>query len=264
VRRRAFLRAGGLVATGAALTGSAAFLSGEAEAGGTPRAFVGIQEPLPADAAGASSTKVIWRVETDRKLIALTLDDGPVPDYTTRFLDMLQDKKVRATFCLIGRHALAHPDLVARQRSLGHELENHSETHADLGKASVAAATREVVRGAQIVEQVSGRRPQFFRPPRGMVSGAALAAAGRVHADVLMWSLQLHEPTMTVQQNVDHVLTNIAPGTILLAHDARHRSIDRRIGLAALPVIIDGLRDRGYEFVTMSELVAAGRSPQSA
>lgn len=258
MNRRELFRTGGLLATGAAVSGSVMRMTGDERELDPARAYAGAGETIGAKPLGAASTQVIWRVETDRKLIALTLDDGPVPAYTSNYLDMLHDKDVRATFSLVGESVLEHPGLVARQRKLGHQLENHSLSHLDLGKASCDVATREVVRGAEILEQATGRRPAYFRPPRGMVSGAALSAVGNVGADVLMWSLQLHERTKTVEQNIQHVLDNVVPGTILLAHDARHHSIDRRIGLRALPVIVDRLRDRGYEFVTVSELVEAG------
>ncbi|HZG95774.1 MAG TPA: polysaccharide deacetylase family protein [Mycobacteriales bacterium] len=259
MNRRDFLRAGGLLATGAVASGFAGRLIPDAAQPGQPRAYAGVGESVGETPVAATDARVVWQVPTDRKLIALTLDDGPVPAYTTQYLDMLRDRKVRATFSLVGASALEHPELVKRQQSLGHQLENHSYSHLDLGKASVDVATREVVRGAEILEQLTGRRPEYFRPPRGMVSGAALAAVGRLNEDVLMWSLQLHERTKTVEQNVAHVVDNAVPGTILLAHDAKHSRIDRRIGLKALPTIIDRLRDRGYEFVTVSELVEAGR-----
>lgn len=259
MNRRDFFRAGGLVAAGAAVTGVGLRSTAHADAVDPPPGFAGLGESIGNLPVAAASTQVIWRVETSRKLVALTLDDGPVPAYTSDYLDMLVAKKVRATFSLVGERALAHPDIVARQVSLGHQLENHSFSHLDLGKHSAAIATREVERGAQIVERLSGRRPAFFRPPWGMLSGAAVAAVGRVGADVLMWSLQLDERNLNVEQNVGHVVDNIVPGTILLAHDAKHHRLDRRIGLKAIPTIIDRLRDRGYEFVTVSELVEAGR-----
>ncbi|MEO6714472.1 MAG: polysaccharide deacetylase family protein [Mycobacteriales bacterium] len=260
MNRRDFFKAGGLLATGAAAGRLVQEipLQRSAEAAGVSPAFAGLGDSTVAKPAAASRVEVIWRVETDRKLIALTLDDGPMPAYTSNYLDMLEDKGVRATFSIVGEPARQNPDIVRRQLRLGHQLENHSYSHLDLGTQSAAVATREVVRGAEILEALSGRRPAYFRPPKGMVSGAALAAVGTVGADVLMWSLQIHERIWTVAQNIEHIVSNAVPGTILLAHDAKHHSIDRRIGLQAMPVIIDRLRDRGYEFVTVTELVDAG------
>lgn len=253
MNRREFLRTGGLLATGAAASvAGGKLVAVNASAGVGEREFAGGESQ-----ATASTAEVIWRVPTDRKLVALTLDDGPVPAYTNDYLEMLRERKVRATFSLVGATALAHRDIVARQIGLGHQLENHSYSHRDLTTASAHRAEAEVVRGAEVLERLTGRRPRFFRPPRGNISGAALAAVGRTGADVLMWSLQLHERTMSVEQNVRHVLDRVTPGTILLAHDARHSRIDRRIGLKALPPIIDGLRDRGYELVTVEELLSA-------
>jgi peptidoglycan/xylan/chitin deacetylase (PgdA/CDA1 family) len=253
VNRRELLRGGGLLAAGAAVSVAGGRLfADDQRAGAGAREFAGGEAQ-----AAASTAEVIWRVPTDRKLIALTLDDGPVPAYTNNYLEMLRDRKVRATFSLVGATALAHRDIVARQIGLGHELENHSYSHRNLAGLSAARADAEVVRGAEVLERLTGRRPRFFRPPRGHLSGATLASVGRTGEDVLMWSLQLHEQTMSVEQNVRHVLDKVTPGTILLAHDARHSRIDRRVGLKALPRIIDGLRDRGYELVTVEELLSA-------
>lgn len=226
--------------------------------GARERGFAGVR---PAGSSVAAvATQVVWRVQTDRPLIALTFDDGPAPAYTRDYLDMLRDRRVRATFNLVGRSAVAHPDLVRREIAERHQVENHSWSHRDLATASPAETTAELHRGADALESLTGRSPRYFRPPRGNVSGATLAAAATARQAVLLWSAQLHEARLDVDGNVAHVLARAEPGTILLAHDTSHATIDRRIGLRALPVIIDRLRDRGFEFVTVDELVASGHS----
>ena len=199
---------------------------------------------------------VIWKVATKEKLVALTFDDGPKPKNTAAVLDVLADRKARATFMVVGRNALAHEDLIRREIAGRHEVQNHSWSHADLAFASKEQAHFEVRRGADVVEKLTGRRPGFFRPPRGDVSGATLAAAAREDAQLLMWSVQLHEATYDAAGNARYVLDHVHPGMVLLAHDTG--SADRIVGLRAMPALIDGLRDRGYELVTVSELVEAG------
>ncbi|HVF19791.1 MAG TPA: polysaccharide deacetylase family protein [Mycobacteriales bacterium] len=203
-------------------------------------------------------TNVVWRVQTERPLIALTFDDGPVPAYTQDYLDMLREQDVRATFNLVGRSAVRHPDLVRRELADRHQVENHSWSHRDLSTASPTEAIAEVQRGTDALESLTGRVPRYFRPPLGNVSGATLAAVASAQQDVLLWSVQLREAALDVDANVAHVLARVEPGSILLAHDASHHTIDRRVGLRALPIIIQRLRDRGFEFVTVDELVGAG------
>ncbi len=254
VERRQVLRAGALVAAGAAV-GRWSRQPAEPDAlAAKDRSFAGTRSAE----AVATTTKVIWRVETDEPVVALTFDDGPVPAYTQDYLDMLRDRRVPATFNLVGRNALAHPALVRQEIADRHQVENHSWSHLDLATATTAETDAELTRGADVLESLTGRAPRYFRPPRGNLSGATLNAASRVGEDVLLWSVQLHESRLDVDANVAHVLARVQPGSILLAHDSRHRKIDRRIGLRALPVIIDRLRARGFRFVTVDELVAAG------
>ncbi|HVE98820.1 MAG TPA: polysaccharide deacetylase family protein [Mycobacteriales bacterium] len=257
MRRRDLLRGAAVAATGAAVGRlSVDEPTIPVHPGARERGFAGsrsvFSDSLP------RSTRAVWRVQTERPLVALTFDDGPVPAYTQDYLDMLREQKVRATFNLVGRSAVRHPDLVRRELADRHQVENHSWSHRDLSTASPPEAIAEVHRGADAIESLTGRAPRYFRPPLGNVSGAALAAVASARADVLLWSVQLREAALDVDANVAHVLARVEPGSILLAHDASHHTIDRRVGLRALPIIIERLRDRGFEFVTVDELVEAG------
>ena len=257
--RRGFLRNAALLAGGTALGGTLSRI-GSAEAIDPERDKAALVDRAFANERGGAalrSTQVVWKVDTDEKLLALTFDDGPSPQWTAKILDVLADRKAPATFSLVGRNALDYADLVRREMADRHQIENHTWSHVDLAFASAKDADFEIRRGAEVVESITGRRPTYFRPPRGDLSGTALAAAARTEADILLWSLQLHERTWDAEGNVRHVLGRLAPGTILLAHDAG--GPHRDVGLKALPGIIDGARARGYEFVTVSELVSAGR-----
>lgn len=202
-----------------------------------------------------TDTRVVWRGATTSKLIALTFDDGPMPENTPAILDILAEKHVRATFMVVGSRVAANPDLFRREMAGKHEIGNHTWSHQVLPFANRAGVDLEMRRTDEIVERLSGQRPSLFRPPRGCISGDCLTVASRLEYDVLMWSLQLHEDTFDAAGNVDYVLKNLVPGTILLAHDFGNAS--RKVGLHALPDLIDKVRDRGYEFVTASELLQA-------
>lgn len=203
-------------------------------------------------------TRVIWQAPMPDKLIALTFDDGPMPDNTAPILDILAEKKVRATFMVVGSRVEQNPDLFRRELAGKHEIGNHTWAHKVLPLVDRNEVDRQMRRTDEIVERLSGQRPTLFRPPRGCISGDCLTVAARLEYDVLMWSLQLYETKFDAAGNVKNVADNLRPGTILLAHD--HGNASRKVGLQALPDLIDAVRDRGYEFVTASELLAHSRS----
>lgn len=207
---------------------------------------------------GLRETRVIWRVDTPDRLVALTFDDGPKPRNTAAVLAVLAEKKCPATFNVVGRNALEYPDLIKREIAGRHEIANHSWSHRDLAFAARDDASYEIRRGHEVVHQLTGRESRFFRPPKGDVSGVALNAASRLGVDVLLWSLKLHESMFDAPGNVDYLAENVRPGDILLAHDVGNAS--RLVGLRALPGLIDRLRGLGYTFVTASDLVASGRA----
>jgi peptidoglycan/xylan/chitin deacetylase (PgdA/CDA1 family) len=200
-------------------------------------------------------TRVIWKAPTTEKLIALTFDDGPMPENTPAILDILAEKKVRATFMVVGSHVAANPDLFRREMAGKHEIGNHTWSHTVLPFTDRNGVDREMRRADEIIERLSGKRPTLFRPPRGCISGDCLTVASRLDYDVLMWSLQLHEDAFDAAGNVAYVADKLVPGTVLLAHDYGNAS--RKVGLRALPDLIDAVRARGYQFVTASELLQA-------
>jgi peptidoglycan-N-acetylglucosamine deacetylase len=202
--------------------------------------------------------RVVWRAPTADKLIALTFDDGPMPNNTVPILDILAEKKVRATFMVVGSRVAQNPDLFRKELAGKHEIGNHTWSHRVLPLVDRNEVDRQMRRTDELVEKLSGKRPKLFRPPRGCVSGDCLTVASRLEYDVLMWSLQLYETELDAAGNVRNVAEKIRPGTILLAHDYGNAS--RKVGLQALPDLIDTVRDRGYEFVTASELLEASRS----
>jgi len=252
VDRRSFLKGAGISA-GAVVAGGAATV---------PRQWVSHDDIDNRTYANErfgdprlTETRVIWKAPTTEKLIALTFDDGPMPKYTPQILDILAAKKVRATFMVVGERVEANPDLFRREMAGKHEIGNHTWTHQNLPFAERGVVEREMRRTDEIVERLSGTRPTLFRPPRGCISGDCLTVASRLEYDVLMWSLRLHEAAFDAAGNVAHVTDNLVPGTVLLAHD--YGDASRAVGLRALPDLIDAVRDRGYEFVTASELLQA-------
>jgi len=159
---------------------------------------------------------------------------------------------VRVTFSLVGKRAFAHRDLVRRQLAAGHELANHTWSHADLSRLDSTRQQAELERTDQLLYELSGKRPAMIRPPYGRVNGALLEHAARNGQHVLLWDMRFHEGSYDSAGNAAWVLKTMRPGSILLGHDAG--SANRYVGTQAVPAIIEGAKRRGYEFVTASEM----------
>ncbi|MCB9727722.1 MAG: polysaccharide deacetylase family protein [Deltaproteobacteria bacterium] len=193
--------------------------------------------------------------------VALTFDDGPDPRWTPAIAERLEAAGVRGTFFCIGEHVLAHPALVRGLAAAGHELGNHSFSHArTLNFRLTAAMEREVRRGETALLSVLGEGPRpLYRPPIGLRNPSLARVARRLDLRVVNWSLHSRDTFARDPAAVaDRVLTRCAPGDIVLLHDGSDRpGADRSVTLAALPRILEGLRQRQLEPVTVSELLAS-------
>ncbi|GAB2602118.1 hypothetical protein Aab01nite_62980 [Paractinoplanes abujensis] len=193
---------------------------------------------------------------TTAKVVALTFDDGPRPDYTPQFLDVLDRHQVPATFFLVGRHLEEHAGLV-RGRLDRHEVGNHSWSHDDLATLDLAGARRELERTHEAIKRHTGREATLMRPPYGHLGGSTVLAADALGYDIALWSHQMRERTFATDPAAQarDLIGTVRPGSIVLAHDAGDKR--RLVALKALPATIEGLRDQGYRFVTVSELLTS-------
>ena len=191
-------------------------------------------------------------VETSRRVLALTFDDGPHPELTPRLLDILRHHGVRATFYVVGRNVEAYPDIARRIVSEGHEIANHTWSHPSLTKLGAAQLRREVESTSEIIQRVTGRRPTNIRPPYGAINESVRRTLLQDHGlDVIMWSVDPLDwrrpgPAVVTQRLVE----GAAPGAILLAHDIHPGTIE------AIPATITQLKAKGYGFATVSQLLA--------
>lgn len=271
-RRRVLMAGAASVAGLAAAAGAGAELDRLQAASGTSAAT---RETAGAANAGdrraLGRQQVIWSVPTGQPLVALTFDDGPDPQFTPRILEALARAGVHATFDVMGYNAIQHPDLLRAAVQAGHEIGNHTWTHADLTFSSAAQTAAELRRGVAAIQQVTQVPVRFFRPPRGELTGSALAVAAELHQDVLLWSVARGPAGIsTVAAVADYVTATIQPGDVLGLHDGIGRgtfspdSADsqqlrarREIEVRALPEILARAADRGLRFVPAGELIAA-------
>jgi peptidoglycan/xylan/chitin deacetylase (PgdA/CDA1 family) len=208
--------------------------------------------------SSATSLQLLWRAKTDRKVVALTFDDGPSAEHTAHLLDVLHAAGARATFALVGRNAARFPDLVRRQHAEGHEIVNHTWSHADLSMHEYDFCKRELERTENVIADLTGTPTSIIRPPFGRVNGNVLQYAAQTGQRVVLWDQRLLEDDFDAAGVAGNIVDHLRPGTVVLCHDAGLAK--RKIGMAAIPAILAGATKAGYEFVTVSEMFALDRT----
>jgi len=198
-----------------------------------------------------SAGRAVWRGTAARKVVALTFDDGPQPGITEALVDLLAREKAPSTFFVLGRHAAAYPDLVKRMADCGMQVENHTYTHPNLTLLPPPRVERELLRTMAAVRAATGKATRYFRPPGGNIDEAVSRTAARLGMAPCMYTVGGDRLEKTSADDlVRYVLAKARPGSIILLHNGRLTTIQ------ALPRIIEGLRRRGYGFVTVNGLVS--------
>ena len=199
------------------------------------------------------------KAQTDQKLIALTFDDGPNPIYTPQVLKILNDHQVKATFFLIGQQAQAYPELVQQIKARGHGLGNHSFSHAfNLSLMPREEIRREILKAQEVLFRITGEYPTLFRSPMGWVSEDLIAVCRELNLPIINGSIKAGDVALPGTEYIlSAVLDWVQAGDIIILHDAGGFGFyrDRTQTLQALPVILETLKERGYRFVTVPELL---------
>lgn len=199
--------------------------------------------------------RLITQVDTGKeKLVALTFDDGPDPRFTPDVLDILAQKKVRATFFVIGESAKRFPGLVEQAVLEGHEIENHTYSHPELDQGEPVSFYEELNRCERVITQAAGRCPVYFRPPKRLYNQEVIQTAERNGYQVVLWTVAMeNKKDRQVKDVVTRVMAKVKPGAIILAHDG---TLDRSLTVRSLPTLISELQKQGYRLVTLRELIA--------
>lgn len=185
-----------------------------------------------------------------KKLVALTFDDGPDPDNTPRILDALDKYDAKATFFNLANNVRQYPDITQQIIDEGHELGNHSISHANLNAVKKEKAASEINDSKQIIEEVTGNEPSLFRPPYGNYEDDTENMIHNSNQEIIMWSVDTQDWNSQNSNAIyGTVKANVVPGSIVLMHDIHPTTAD------AVPRILKYLDDEGYEMVTVSELM---------
>ena len=191
------------------------------------------------------------QVSTSRKVIAMTYDDGPHPENTPRLLDMLKERKIKATFYVVGSMVKYSPELLRRMIAEGHEIGNHTVEHGNLARMSDEALVKELRSAHDLIIAETGVIPRTMRPPGGAIKkDQKKLIMEELGYPTILWSV---DPQDWKRPGVDVVTSRLvngaSPGGILLVHDLHKPTVD------AMPSTLDQLLAQGYEFVTVSELI---------
>ena len=210
-------------------------------------------------AAGAHifTLTVIRRGPRGARSVALTFDDGPDPLHTGKVLDLLEDAGARATFFVVGERAARASDLVRDMVARGHEVENHTWSHANLWLCGPRRTEREIARAHEVIADLTGRPPRFFRPPWGLVNLAVFPTLRRLRTPCVLWSLQPERlRPVAPEEMATRVVERAEPGAIVDLHDAEGVPGAPGRLLDALPPMLEGLRAGGYACVSLAELLS--------
>ncbi|MBK8446586.1 MAG: polysaccharide deacetylase family protein [Micropruina sp.] len=250
-----------VVLVGCARSGPVATTVGTA-AGGTAAGTPDASATRPATASAspeASATptpSAPARVDcTKLKCVALTFDDGPGPQ-TPTLLATLVDKKVPATFFLVGRMIKQHPATARRiAQTPGMTVANHTMIHPMLTRIAAARAAAEITDNTKLIQKTTGVKPRYFRPPYGLHNNRTDAVAKKLGQAVVLWSAgALDWQYDTPAKIVEVTLPQITPGAIVLAHDIHPWTIK------AVPSLIAKLRAKGYTLVSLDDIL---RNPRA-
>lgn len=213
---------------------------------GGPQGERRVFRSIPASAAG------------DR--IALTFDDGPDPVLTPKLLDILKEKHVHATFFLVGKRAAVYPQIVRRIADEGHDIGNHSWSHADLSRLSRDQVASEITRTQQAITQAGVSAPHLMRPPYGAINSSVVQQINQVYGmEIILWTVDPQDWRTPGQETVKaRILADTKAGNIVLSHDIHADTV------AVMGSVIDGLKSRGFELVTVSQLLRYAPAPAAA
>lgn len=222
---------------------------------GGPAASAGAQSSSQAPDGSASSVRPIGCIDPgaplrfnghrDSKRVALSFDDGP-SRYTPAFLRVLRRTNTVATFFEIGAQVRGNSKLLAQILDQGSEIGNHTMHHAFRGKGDLADTNR-------VIERATGFRPCLMRPPDGVLASGLVSAARALQMTTVVWDVDPRDwSTPGTRAIYGNVTRNARSGSIAVMHDGGG---NRSQTLAALPRIIKNLRHRGYQLVTVTELL---------
>jgi peptidoglycan/xylan/chitin deacetylase (PgdA/CDA1 family) len=183
--------------------------------------------------------------------VALTFDDGPHREGTPAILAALERAQARATFFLVGEQVERSPEVAAEVAAAGHEIGVHCQRHRNLMRLTPREVRDDLDRAADVIAKATDREVHVYRPPYGILTMAAVAYARKAGWEIVLWRRDGKDwdTRATPASIVARILRRLAPGDVILLHDADHYSAKEswRATAAALPLLLREFQQRGLE-----------------
>ena len=204
------------------------------------------------DAAVSASARElpIYSVQSETARVALTFDAAWGAEDTQILIDALAKYGAKATFFVVGEWVDKYPDAVRSLHEAGHSVMNHSDTHPHMTQLGAEGIMQEANRASDKIERITGVRPDLLRVPYGDYNDTVIKTLRSGGYQVIQWDVDsLDWKDLSANEICRRVTDKVKPGSIVLFHNAAKHTPE------ALPVILANLKDRGYEFVTVSEMI---------
>ena len=204
------------------------------------------------DAAVSASARElpIYSVQSETARVALTFDAAWGAEDTQILIDALAKYGAKATFFVVGEWVDKYPDAVRSLHAAGHSVMNHSDTHPHMTQLGAEGIMQEANRASDKIEKITGIRPDLLRVPYGDYNDTVIKTLRSGGYQVIQWDVDsLDWKDLSANEICRRVTDKVKPGSIVLFHNAAKHTPE------ALPVILANLKDKGYEFVTVSELI---------
>ncbi len=195
----------------------------------------------------------IYYVDTKEKVCSISFDAAWGNEQTDILLNILDEHKVKTTFFLVGEWVEKYPDSVKEIAKRGHDVENHSDTHAHLTQVSKTEQLTEIENCNEKIKALTGTAPTLFRPPYGEYDNSVVETCNSANMHCVQWnidSLDWKDPSR--EDMVERIENNLCEGSIILLHNGAKNTPE------ALPMIIEAIKAQGYKIVPISELIPSG------
>ena len=192
----------------------------------------------------------IYRVKTEEKKVAISFDCAWGTDYTDKLLEIMEINKIKCTFFAVEFWTKKYPSYIKKISEYGHEIGTHSATHPYMSKLDKSSIEKELLSSKQAIEEITGKEVELFRAPYGDYDDELIKTAKELGLYTIQWDVDsLDWKDLSANQICERVLKKIKSGSIVLFHNQGKHTAE------ALPTIILTLKNKGYSFVRIGELI---------
>ncbi len=192
----------------------------------------------------------IYRVQTTEKKVAISFDCAWGVDYTDKLLEIMDNEKIKCTFFTVEFWAKAHPDYLKKISDYGHEIGTHSATHPYMSKLDKTTVVKELNTSCNAIESVTGKKVELFRAPYGDYNDNLITTAKELGLYTVQWDVDsLDWKNLSAKEITNRVTSKVQNGSIVLFHNQGLHTAQ------ALPEIIKSLKEKGYSFVPIGQLI---------